>query len=67
MKKSLKARNNNIANTQRQIEILSNGIFKNGELPTFAEKISETKQFPLRPKKTRSFANQFGLYVQSGL
>ena len=51
MKKSLKARNNNIANTQRQIEILSNGIFKNGELPTFAEKISETKQFPLRPKK----------------
>ena len=51
MKKSLKARNNDIANTQRQIEILSNGIFKNGELPTFAEKISETKQFPLRPKK----------------
>jgi radical SAM/Cys-rich protein len=51
MKKSLKARNNDIANTQRQIEILSNGIFKNGELPTFAEKINETKQFPLRPKK----------------
>jgi radical SAM/Cys-rich protein len=51
MKKSLKARNNDIANTQRQLEILSNGIFKNGELPTFAEKINETKQFPLRPKK----------------
>jgi radical SAM/Cys-rich protein len=51
MNKSLKARNNDIANTQRQIEILSNGIFKNGELPTFAEKINETKQFPLRPKK----------------
>lgn len=51
MKKSLKARNNDIANTQRQIEILSNGIFKKGDLPTFAEKISETKQFPLRPKK----------------
>lgn len=49
--KSLKARNNDIANTQRQLEILSNGIFANGELPTFANKIKETNQFPLRPKK----------------
>jgi radical SAM/Cys-rich protein len=49
--KSLKARNNDIANTSRQMEILSNGIFANGELPTFAEKIKETGQFPLRPKK----------------
>ena len=51
MKKSLKARNNDIANTSRQMEILSEGIFANGELPTFAEKIKETNQFPLRPKK----------------
>ena len=51
MKKSLKARNNDIANTSRQLEILSNGIFADGELPTFANKIKETKQFPLRPKK----------------
>lgn len=51
MKKSLKARNNDIANTNRQLEILSNGIFGNGELPTFAAKIKETNQFPLRPKK----------------
>ena len=50
MKKSLKARNNDIANTSRQMEILSNGIFANGELPTFAAKIKETNQFPLRPK-----------------
>ena len=48
--KSLKARNNDIANTARQMEILSNGIFKD-ELPTFAAKIKETNQFPLRPKK----------------
>ena len=47
--KSLKARNNDIANTSRQMEILSSGIFANGELPTFAEKIKETNQFPLRP------------------
>ena len=51
MKKSLKARNNDIANTARQMEILSSGIFATGELPTFAAKIKETNQFPLRPKK----------------
>lgn len=50
LKKSLKARNNDLANTERQLEILSNGIFKD-ELSTFAEKIKETSQFPLRPKK----------------
>lgn len=49
--KSLKARNNDLANTQRQLEILSNGIFADGELPTFGDKIKETNQFPLRPKK----------------
>lgn len=50
-KKSLLARNNDLANTERQLEILSNGIFADGELPTFANKIKETSQFPLRPKK----------------
>jgi radical SAM/Cys-rich protein len=50
-KKSLLARNNDLANTQRQLEILSNGIFANGELPTFAKKIQDSGQFPLRPKK----------------
>lgn len=51
MKKSLKARNNDLSNTQRQLKILSNGIFADGELPTFAKKLKETNQFPLRPKK----------------
>ena len=55
MKKSLQARNNDLANTQRQLEILSNGIFADGELPTFANKIKETNQFPLRPKKLEIF------------
>ena len=50
-KKSLVARNNDLAHTERQLEILSNGIFANGELPTFAKKIKETHQFPPRPKK----------------
>lgn len=50
-KKSLLARNNDLANTQRQLEILSNGIFADGELPTFEKKIKEMNQFPLRPNK----------------
>jgi len=48
--KSLKKRSSSLANAKRQLEILSNGIFVNGELPTFAKKIKETNQFPLRPK-----------------
>lgn len=48
---SLKKRASELANTNRQLEILSNGIFKNGELPTFKDKIAETNQFPLRAKK----------------
>ncbi len=51
LKKSLLARNNNLANSKHQLEVLSNGIFANGELPTFSKKIKETNQFPLRPKK----------------
>ena len=49
--KSLKKQNKELANAQRQLEILSNGIFGDKELPTFAKKIKETGQFPLRPKK----------------
>ncbi|WP_046742988.1 arsenosugar biosynthesis radical SAM (seleno)protein ArsS [Kordia zhangzhouensis] len=49
--KSLLKRESELANTQRQLEILSNGIFQSGELPTFASKIKETNQFPLQPKK----------------
>ena len=48
--KSLKARNNSLGNTQRQLEILSSGIFKD-ELPSFTQKIKESNQFPLKPKK----------------
>ena len=47
---SLKKRNNELADPNRQLEILSKGIFGGDELPTFAEKIKETNHFPLRPK-----------------
>lgn len=48
---SLHKRESELANSNRQLEILSNGIFKSGELPKFKDKIAEIGQFPLRPKK----------------
>lgn len=47
---SLQKRNSDLANTNKQLQILSNGIFANGELPTFKDKIAETNQFPLKAK-----------------
>lgn len=51
MIKSLHKRESELANSKRQLEILSNGIFKKGDLPKFKDKISETDQFPLKAKK----------------
>ncbi len=49
--KSLQKRESELANSKRQLELLSSGIFANGELKTFADKIKETNQYPLKPKK----------------
>jgi len=49
--KSLHKLENDLANPKNQLKILSNGIFADGELPTFANKISESNQFPLKAKK----------------
>ncbi len=49
--KSLTAAKNPLSKTERQLEILSNGIFSTGLLPTFAQKIKQSNQFPLRPSK----------------
>lgn len=49
--KSLHKRHNDLAYAKRQLEILSNGIFQNGDLSKFKDKIAETGQFPLKPKK----------------
>ena len=48
--KSLKKRKNELANAKRQLEILSNGIFQNEELPTFRSKLKTQNKFPLQPK-----------------
>ena len=62
--KSLKKQGSDLAQSNKQLEILSNGIFQNGELPTFKQKIAETNQFPLKAKKlvareTFSLVHQF--------
>ena len=49
--KSLRKRDSHLAESNKQLEILSGSIFKSGELPTFKEKISEIDCFPLKPKK----------------
>jgi radical SAM/Cys-rich protein len=49
--KSLQSRNNSLSKTEKQLEILSNGIFKNGHLPTFSDKLKVSNQFPLKPSK----------------
>ena len=46
--KSLSARNNEFADPKKQLEFLSNGIFAEGKLPLFEEKISESGDFPLK-------------------
>ncbi len=46
---SLHKRQDDLAIANKQLEKLSNGIFANGELLTFKQKINETNQFPLRP------------------
>lgn len=51
MLKSLSVSQNPLSKTERQLEILSNGLFANGSLPTFAEKIKQSNQFPMRPSK----------------
>ena len=48
--KSLKARQNELSDTQRQLEILSNGIFQDGTLPTFKEKLAAHQLKAIRPK-----------------
>jgi len=49
--KTLHKRHSDLANSKRQLQILSNGIFQNGDLPKFKDKIAESNQFPLKARK----------------
>ena len=48
--KSLKARQNELSDTQRQLDILSKGIFQDGTLHTFKEKLNDYQLEDIRPK-----------------
>lgn len=47
---SLHKRESELAKAKKQLEFLSNGIFAQGELPTFSNKIDALGLFPLQPK-----------------
>lgn len=49
--KSLSARKDDLSKPENQLTFLSNGVFKKGELPLFKDKIAETGNAPLKPKK----------------
>ena len=53
--KSLKKQNKELANAQRQLEILSNGIFGDKELPTFAKKLRKLVSFHYVQKNWKYF------------
>ncbi|GIZ10171.1 arsenosugar biosynthesis radical SAM (seleno)protein ArsS [Flavobacterium sp. UMI-01] len=51
MLKSLQAKHSALSKTEKQLEILSTGMFQDGSLPTFADKIKKVGTFPLQPRK----------------
>ncbi len=60
MIKSLQARHHDLADQTTQLKILSNGIFGEGQLPTFKEKISPLGHFPLKPTGIEIFQVNVG-------
>ena len=48
--KSLKARSSKLSQTQYQLDYLSNGVFQDGSLHTFKEKLNEHQLEVIRPK-----------------
>ena len=60
MIKSLHARHHELANQQRQLEILDNGIFKAGALPAFKDKLQTVGFYPLLSSKIEIFQVNIG-------
>lgn len=50
-KTSLKKRDSDLANINKQMQILNGEPFSNDELPSFAKKLKEINELPLRPNK----------------
>lgn len=58
--KSLAKRKDSLADPKNQLALFNSGIFANGELPTFKQKLAETNQFPLQPNKLEIFQVNVG-------
>ena len=61
--KSLKKRENELANAKRQLELLSKGVFETGELPKFSARAGDSKAVPLKTKNIRNSTNQRWIHV----
>lgn len=48
--KSLASRKDKLSDPANQLKFLSNGIFREGELPFFEDKLAGSGKFPLKPK-----------------
>lgn len=60
MIKSLHARHHQLANQQRQVEILEKGLLDAGRLTTFRKKIEPIGHYPLKPAKIEIFQVNVG-------
>lgn len=60
MIKSLHARQHQLAKQENQVMFLSDGVFKDGTLPTFQKKLQAAGSFPLTPKKIEIFQANIG-------
>jgi radical SAM/Cys-rich protein len=60
MIKSLHARHHELANQERQLQILDNSIFKQGVLPTFKNKLESLGLYPLTSSKLEIFQVNVG-------
>jgi len=60
MIKSLHARHHQLANQARQVEILENGLFAEGRLPSFQKKIAPLGHLPLKPTRIEIFQVNVG-------
>jgi hypothetical protein len=65
--KSLKARKSALSKTEKQLEVLSNSIFKTGILPTFKQKLQAHHIEEIKPSPLQILPNQHGVYVQSSV
>ncbi|UII22059.1 arsenosugar biosynthesis radical SAM (seleno)protein ArsS [Fulvivirga ligni] len=60
MIKSLQATQHKLSDTREQLQVLSNGIFKDGTLPTFKNKLEPINEFPLKPGQIEIFQVNVG-------